>query len=65
MIYLARELACKECKNLSSGKVCPICDSTDLTTDWSGLIVILDSEKSKVAKTLNISKPGRYALRVT
>ena len=65
MIYLARELACKECKNLSSGKVCPICHSTDLTTDWSGLIVLSDPDKSQVAKQLEFTKPGRYAIKVS
>ncbi|MFQ6135233.1 MAG: transcription elongation factor subunit Spt4 [Nitrososphaerales archaeon] len=62
---MAREHACRKCKSLSSGKVCPVCGSTDLSSEWSGLIVILDPEKSEVAKTLDISKSGRYALRVS
>jgi DNA-directed RNA polymerase subunit E" len=62
---MARELACRKCKGLSAGKVCPICNSTDLSTTWAGLIIILDPEKSEVAKTLNIVKSGRYALKVS
>ncbi len=62
---MAREHACKKCRALSSGRVCPICGSTDLSSEWSSLIIIIDPEKSEVAKTLNISKSGRYALKVS
>ena len=50
---------------LTTGKVCPNCHSTDLTAEWSGLVIILDVERSQVAKALNIKKPGKYALKVT
>ena len=50
---------------LTSGKVCPNCHSTDLTSEWFGLVIILDVERSQVAKVLNIKTPGRYALKVT
>ena len=60
-----KERACRNCKTLTYDKVCPNCKSTDLSEDWSGLIVILDPDKSFVAKTLNIKKRGRYALKVS
>ncbi len=62
---MAREFACRKCKSLARGKLCPACNSTDLSKDWSGLIIILEPEKSEVAKSLGISKSGRYALRVS
>ncbi|MHB1908842.1 MAG: transcription elongation factor subunit Spt4 [Nitrososphaerales archaeon] len=62
---MAREFACKKCNTLTTGKVCPNCHSTELTPDWSGLIVVVDPEKSTISKTLSITKPGRYALRVS
>ncbi|MDP7657611.1 MAG: transcription elongation factor subunit Spt4 [Nitrososphaerales archaeon] len=62
---MVREYACRKCKSLASGKLCPACNSTDLSKDWAGLIIILDPEKSEVAKSLGISKSGRYALRVS
>jgi DNA-directed RNA polymerase subunit E" len=62
---MVREYACRKCKSLASGKICPTCNSTDLSKDWAGLIIILDPEKSEVAKSLNISKSGKYALRVS
>ncbi|MDA4110976.1 MAG: DNA-directed RNA polymerase, subunit E'' [Thaumarchaeota archaeon] len=62
---MAREFACRKCRTLTSGKICPNCHSTELTPDWSGLIVVVDPEKSTVSKTLNVTKPGRYALKVS
>jgi len=62
---MPKELACRKCKALTSGKVCPVCGSTDLTSRWSGLIVILDPDKSKVAQILNIKSKGRYAIEVS
>ncbi len=38
---MPRELACKKCKAITVGKVCPICNSTDLSGDWSGIVIIL------------------------
>ncbi|MEM4312362.1 MAG: transcription elongation factor subunit Spt4 [Nitrososphaerales archaeon] len=60
-----KERACRNCKTLTLEKMCPNCKSSDLSEDWSGLIVILDPENSIVAKTLQITKSGRYALKVS
>lgn len=62
---MARELACKKCKALTTGKMCPVCKSTELSKDWSGIILLLNAEKSKIAATLEISIPHKYALKVT
>ena len=58
--------ACRKCKALVERDVdvCPICNSRDFSEDWEGIVVIIDPEKSEVAKILGITKPGRYALRV-
>jgi len=60
-----RELACRKCKMLTNEKACPNDGSTELSHEWSGLIIIINPEKSQVAKTLGIEKPGRYALKVS
>ena len=62
---MAKELACRKCKNITSGRVCPSSGGTDLSTDWSGLIVLSDPDKSQVAKQLEFTKPGRYAIKVS
>ena len=32
--------------------------------NWSGFLIIIDPEKSDIAKELKIELPGEYALRV-
>ncbi len=61
---MAKELACRKCKTLTTEKVCPNCGSTELSEEWSGLVIIINPEKSQVARTLGITKQGRYALKV-
>ena len=58
------EKACKNCRFVSNGPVCPNCKSTNLSDDWSGLVIIVDPASSEVAKKMAITTAGRYALRV-
>ncbi|HET9357435.1 MAG TPA: transcription elongation factor subunit Spt4 [Nitrososphaeraceae archaeon] len=62
---MPRELACKRCRAVTVGKVCPICKSTELTPDWYGIILIFDANKSKVASLLEIHASHKYALKVS
>jgi DNA-directed RNA polymerase subunit E" len=62
---MPRELACKKCKAVTVGKVCPICKSSELTPDWYGIILIFDPSKSRVASLLEIHAPHKYALKVS
>ena len=56
--------ACRNCHLIITANTCPECKSTNVSDDWTGVVVIIDPEKSQIAKTLDIKKPGRYALRV-
>lgn len=59
------ELACRNCKYINvEAVICRNCGSSDLTKEWFGYIIILDPEKSEIAKMLGIKNPGKYALRV-
>lgn len=49
---------------MSLGNVCPNCKSTNLSDDWTGLIIILDTEHSEIAKKANVNSSGKYAIRV-
>jgi transcription elongation factor SPT4 len=60
-----KELACRKCKMLTTEKTCPNDGSTELSNEWSGLVIIINPERSQVAKTLAITKAGRYALKVS
>ncbi len=59
------EKACKNCRLIiAQGDVCPLCGSTALTTKWNGHVVILNAEKSEIAKRLGIKVNGTYALNI-
>ena len=62
---MPKDVACKMCKALTIGKVCPVCKSSDLTPDWSGIILVFDPSKSQIANTLEITTPYKYALKVS
>ena len=55
--------ACTTCKLISKKDHCPECGNPT-SDNWSGLLIVLNPETSKVAKELNITLPGEYALRV-
>lgn len=54
---------CRNCRRFTTEAICPVCKSTNLSTSWKGLVIILDVN-SEVAKTLNINEQGKYALYV-
>ncbi len=49
---------------ITPGSVCPVCKTSSLSSDWAGYVIILDPANSAIAQKLNISAPGKYALRV-
>lgn len=58
-----RTQVCRNCRRFTTEKVCPVCKSTNLSTSWKGVVVVLDTN-SEVAKNLNIIEPGKYTLFV-
>ncbi|MEM5815271.1 MAG: transcription elongation factor subunit Spt4 [Candidatus Aenigmatarchaeota archaeon] len=60
---MKKVLACRNCKFLTTEKICPNCGSSNLSSSWKGVIVIFSVE-SMLAKSANINKPGKYALYV-
>lgn len=59
-----RKQACRNCMRFTTAKVCPFCKSTNLSTSWKGMVVILNPD-SEVAKKIQIDEPGKYALYVS
>jgi len=55
--------ACRQCKRVIKGDVCPVCKSTDTTKNFQGVIQIFSAD-SEIAKKLGITSPGKYAIRV-
>jgi DNA-directed RNA polymerase subunit E" len=56
--------ACKKCKIITEEISCPICKSTDLSDDFSGLLIVLDPKISQLAKKMDVDKEGYYALKI-
>lgn len=43
--------------------VCPVCHSPTSKT-WQGYVIIQDPKKSRIARKMNITAGGKYALKV-
>ena len=59
-----REKACTNCHFITKENVCAKCKSTNLSEDFSGIVVMFDPENSSIAKAMKIKEKGRYALKV-
>jgi DNA-directed RNA polymerase subunit E" len=59
----AKKKACKSCKMLVSGNECPVCKSADLSTSWKGRMVVIDPNKSEIAKKVGVKGAGDYAIK--
>lgn len=57
--------ACKQCRYIVSTKekVCPKCGG-ELSDKYSGMVIILDPERSEIAKIVEIHAVGAYAVKV-
>ncbi len=55
--------ACKICNAIYDGDKCPNCDSKEFTESSKGRIVVLNPEKSDIAKKLNIKTKGNFAIK--
>jgi len=57
--------ACKQCRYINQGKekTCPKCQG-ELSEKYSGMVVVLDAERSEVAKIINVNMVGSYAVKV-
>jgi len=56
--------ACKQCHVIiEEGDVCPKCKGT-LSREWQGYAIILDHDRSDIARQIGVKENGRYALKV-
>ena len=57
--------ACRDCHLISEDvEKCPACHGGNLSKDWNGFVVVINVEKSVIAKKMQIDAPGKYALKV-
>jgi DNA-directed RNA polymerase subunit E" len=62
-LNMAKEKSCKTCKYLTTENVCPNCGNEEFIENFKGVVVVLNPENSEVAKKLNISNKGKFALK--
>ncbi len=62
---MAKAKACKLCSTIleEGGDKCPNCGSKELTEGFKGRAVIINPEKSEVAKKLNLKESGNFAIK--
>jgi DNA-directed RNA polymerase subunit E" len=60
---VTKQKACKICKTLYEGDKCPSCGSSEYVENWKGRLIVLKPEESDIAKKVNITKPGSYAIK--
>lgn len=65
-MLMGKEKACRNCRMVVEEQTqCPNCDGTAFTTFWRGYVVIIDPEKSEIAKKMGTTKAGKFALRLS
>ena len=57
------ERACINCRYISDSEVCPVCGGKT-TTKFEGYILIINPNKSEIAKIMNIKIKGKYAQHI-
>lgn len=57
--------ACKNCRYIiyTNDKVCPKCGG-ELSEKFSGMVIVLDPERSEIAKVVEVTAVGSYAIKV-
>ncbi len=60
------EKACRQCRKIvEESDKCPSCDGNQFTTFWRGYVLIVDPEKSEIAKKMGIKQVGKHALMLS
>jgi DNA-directed RNA polymerase subunit E" len=60
---MPKEKACKLCNKIYDGDKCPNCGAKEFVEGFKGRTFIVDPEKSEIAKKLNISAKGAFAVK--
>lgn len=59
---MVERYACRKCKSIVTTNKCPC--GGEAVKNWQGYLIILDPERSEIAKEAKINNRGAYALRV-
>lgn len=61
---MSKKKACKNCALITEEETCPSCGSNNFANTIVGRMIILDTEKSHVAKIIAAKKEGEYAIKM-
>lgn len=60
-----KKKVCKNCKFIfTEGDNCPACKSNQFATSFKGRLYVVDPSRSEIAKKLEITVKGEYAIKV-
>ena len=57
------EKACRKCRLIVNGDICPNCKESDLTKAFEGFILLINPE-GEVGHAIGATTPGKYALKI-
>jgi DNA-directed RNA polymerase subunit E" len=57
-----KDKVCRNCKLFVKAAKCPLCNQSNFSRSWSGVVVIREPASSEVAAALGITMPGKYCL---
>ena len=60
---MVKQKACKICNTIYEGDKCPKCESKESSENFKGRIVILNPEKSEIAKKMDRKDKGNFAIK--
>jgi DNA-directed RNA polymerase subunit E" len=60
---MVKKKVCTKCKIFVDGPNCPICKGQKFTTNWQGRICVIDANKSEIAKKIDKTIKGEYAIK--
>lgn len=52
---------CKNCKRIVSESKCPVCNLSNFSRTWKGLVIINDPN-SDIGKMVGATSPGKFCL---
>jgi DNA-directed RNA polymerase subunit E" len=62
-MVVKQQKACRNCSRISEEDVCPYCGG-QTSREFQGYLIIVDASRSNIAKQMNLTENGKYALRV-
>jgi DNA-directed RNA polymerase subunit E" len=63
VVKTSKQKACKNCSFIMEADECTRCGGKT-SKDWQGYVIIIDHNRSEIAKKMGVNIEGKFALRV-